>query len=290
MQIGDSPLAEAGRRYFSAENAKTWISLLRPAFHLREPAEGEPVVSRLGGAPLLPPDVEWPAWDGHGPLSFVASVDCDLVPADELDIPLPGTGTLNFFYYNAVGDDAVDYLDPDTIVGGTRVVYVPAGAEVAPRRVPDGLAPFPETLFGGEMIATAPDNESAALVAAYGGDQDDPDAYQDYPTTDDGQGFWDMLTTFRRDHSPHHQIGGYALPKAGNVEKEAAHVVVPGKDDAAKAARQKVASQLVLLAQIDSDSRSGMEWGDTGRLYWLIQRDDLEARRFDRATFTWQSE
>jgi uncharacterized protein YwqG len=33
-----------------------------------------------------------------------------------------------------------------------------------------------------------------------------------------------------------------------------------------------------------------MEWGDTGRLYWLIRREDLAARRFERATFTWQSE
>jgi uncharacterized protein YwqG len=56
------------------------------------------------------------------------------------------------------------------------------------------------------------------------------------------------------------------------------------------AAIRQLASQLVLLAQIDSDSRSGMAWGDTGRLYWLIRSEDLAAGRFEKSTFTWQSE
>ncbi|WP_307936554.1 DUF1963 domain-containing protein [Salinispora arenicola] len=29
-------------------------------------------------------------------------------------------------------------------------------------------------------------------------------------------------------------------------------------------------------------------WGDVGMLYWLIRPEDLTARRFDRALFTWQ--
>jgi hypothetical protein len=293
MEISESPLAEAGRRFFSPENAKTWIELLRPGFHLREQNEGEPLVGYLGGDPLLPAGVEWPVWEGHGPLSFVAAVDCGEIPVSELDIPVPDDGMLLFFYFNGVGEDAVQYLDPDSIKGGTRVVYVPEGAEdVAERAVPEGLEAFPRVLLTGELIATAPDNENAALVAAYG----DPDTaaddgdYTEFPYTDDGDGFYDALTSFRRDHSPHHRIGGYALPKAGSVTKEAAHAVAPGDDDAAKAERRELLGELVMLLQIDSDGRAAMEWGDTGRLYWLIKREDLAARDFDKATFTWQSE
>jgi hypothetical protein len=293
MEISESPLAEAGRRFFSPENAKTWIELLRPGFHLREQNEGEPLVGYLGGDPLLPAGVEWPVWEGHGPLSFVAAVDCGEIPVSELDIPVPDDGMLLFFYFNGVGEDAVQYLDPDSIKGGTRVVYVPEGAEdVAERAVPEGLEAFPRVLLTGELIATAPDNENAALVAAYG----DPDTaaddgdYTEFPYTDDGDGFYDALTSFRRDHSPHHRIGGYALPKAGSVTKEAAHAVAPGDDDAAKAERRELLGELVMLLQIDSDGRAAMEWGDTGRLYWLIKRSDLAARNFDQATFTWQSE
>lgn len=290
MQIDDSPLADAGRRFFSPENAQKWISLLRPGFHLRGLDPGERPVGYLGGEPLMPKDVEWPVWEGHGPLSFVAAVDCDEVPAVELDIPLPESGMLLFFYFNGVGDDAVQYLDAESVAQGTRVLYVPEDAEgVAPREVPEGLEAFPRVMLGGELIATAPDNESAALKAAYG-DPDAEDAYTEFPTLDDGDGFYEMLTAFRRDHSPHHRVGGYALPKAGRVETEAAHALAPGDDDESKDLRRALLDDLVLLAQIDSDSRAGMEWGDTGRLYWLIRREDLAAGRFDKATFTWQSE
>jgi len=290
MQISDSPLAEAGRRYFSAQDAETWISLLRPGFHLRALAPDESVAGYLGGDPALPADLEWPAWAEHGPLNFVAAIDCAEVPAHELDIPLPESGQLLFFYYDGLGDSTVVYTDSDSVINGTRVIYVPADAEVALRSAPEGLTPFPRLLLGGDMIATAPDNENAALIAAYG-DPDDPADYVDYPTTDaDGNGFWDELTAFRRDHAPHHRIGGYALPIQGSVEPEGAQVFHPGKEEQAETARKELAAQLVLLAQIDSDSRSAMGWGDAGRLYWMIRRDDLTAGRFDKATFTWQTE
>ncbi|WP_439377317.1 DUF1963 domain-containing protein [Amycolatopsis lexingtonensis] len=44
----------------------------------------------------------------------------------------------------------------------------------------------------------------------------------------------------------------------------------------------------MLLAQIDSDDKTGMIWGDAGMLYWVIRTDDLEAGRFDRARCTLQ--
>jgi len=290
MQISESPLAEAGRRYFSAQNAETWISLLRPSFHLRAVAEGESVAGYLGGDPMLPADVAWPEWPDRGPLNFIAAIDCSQVPVQELDIPFPESGELLFFYYDGLGDSSVAYTDPDSVINGTRVIYVPDGVDVDLRSAPEGLTPYPRLLLGGDMIATAPDNENAALIAAYG-NPDDPADYVDYPTTDpDGTGFWDDVTAFRRDHSPHHRIGGYALPIQGSVEPEAAHVIHPGKEEEAKEARKELVAQLVLLAQIDSDTRSGMGWGDSGRLYWIIPREDLAAKNFDKATFTWQTE
>ncbi|HZP50138.1 YwqG family protein [Actinocrinis sp.] len=290
MQISESPLAQAGRQYFSEQDAETWAGLLRPGFQLRAlEAEGS-VTAYLGGDPLLPKDVEWPVWEGHGPLHFVGAVDCGQVPSQELDIPLPASGQLLFFYFDGLGDSSVTATDPDSVSNGTRVIYVPEEAEIAPRTAPEGAAPYPRLLLSGEVIATAPDNENAALIAAFG-DPDDPSGYCDYPTADpNGTGFWEALTAYRRDHQPHHQIGGYALPVQGAVEREGAQVVHPGEDEAAIGARKQLASQLVLLAQIDSDSRSGMNWDDAGRLYWMITREDLAAGRFDKATFTWQCE
>ena len=290
MQISDSPLAEAGRLYFSPADAETWIKLLRPGFHLRTLHDGEEPVGYLGGDPELPADVEWPVWEGHGPLDFIAAFDCARVPTKDLDIPLPESGTLLFFYFDGLGTSSVAYTDPDSVFNGTRVLYVPADAESATRPAPGGTSPFPRLDLGGNLIATAPDNENATLIAAYG-DPNDPVAYAEYPTTDpDGTDFWKDVSAFRRDNWPHHRVGGYSLPVQGAVEPEGAEAFHPGKEADAEAARKELATDLVLLIQIDSDPRVGMAWADAGRLYWMIRREDLAARRFEKATFTWQSE
>ena len=40
---------------------------------------------------------------------------------------------------------------------------------------------------------------------------------------------------------------------------------------------------MALLLQVDSIlAATGMEWGDEGRLYWMIRHEDLVAARFDR--------
>jgi uncharacterized protein YwqG len=298
MQMSDSPLAQAGRDYFSARDAQTWQALLRPAFHLRALAEGrrEPVVAYLGGLPLLPEDVEWPQWKDHGPLYFVAALDCSQVPAAQLDLPLPASGQLLFFYFDGLGESAVSYTDADSVANGTRVLYVPEDAQIAERAAPQGMTPFPRLLLTGELIASAPNNEHPALIAAFG-DPGDSAHYCAYPTIDpEGVGFWQALDAYRGAHAPHHQIGGYASPVQGPVEPEGAHALHQEDQAAAgpsapdEASIEELASQLVLLAQVDHDSRSGMAWGDTGRLYWMIRREDLAAGRFDQTTFTWQTE
>lgn len=47
--------------------------------------------------------------------------------------------------------------------------------------------------------------------------------------------------------------------------------------------------ELCLLLQTDSNYAAGMQWGDVGRLYFWIEFDDLEARRYDRTRVEMQS-
>lgn len=42
-----------------------------------------------------------------------------------------------------------------------------------------------------------------------------------------------------------------------------------------------------LLAQIDTDDDAGMDWAGQ-RIYFLIRKEDLTARRFNRTHFTTQ--
>ena len=47
-------------------------------------------------------------------------------------------------------------------------------------------------------------------------------------------------------------------------------------------------SDEVLLLQVDADDRAGMDWGDSGRLFYLIRRDDLVAARFGGVRLAFQ--
>jgi hypothetical protein len=295
MLIADSDLAQAGRQYLDAEAADAWAKLLRPAFRLRALASGEAVVGYLGGDPLMPADVEWPQWEGQGPLAFVGAIDCGALPVEELDLPLPSDGALLFFYFDGQvtpDDDSadkatVDYWRPESTRGGSRVVYVPADAEMAQRSAPEPITAYPMVPLGGELIATRPDLDHPAFRAAFG-DPYDPAAPPSSAAVV-GDQFSSALDEIRRGRAPHHQIGGYALPIQSSAEIEAGYGRFPGNDPQAAEARTRLAGQLTLLAQFGSDSAAGMSWGDAGMLYWLIDPEDLAARRFEAALFTWQS-
>ena len=49
------------------------------------------------------------------------------------------------------------------------------------------------------------------------------------------------------------------------ADRQPAHAFHPGKEEQAAAAREELASELVLPAQIDSDSRSGTHTGRSRR-------------------------
>ncbi|MBS2537048.1 DUF1963 domain-containing protein [Catenulispora sp. NF23] len=114
-------LASVAREHLSAGDAATWAALLRPGVRLvRDDAEeddggrgggggGGAVAARLGGVPRLPAGVGWPRWEGHGPLGFVAAVDCAAV-------------------------------DRAAMAGaGARVIYVAADAETVERAAPEQI-------------------------------------------------------------------------------------------------------------------------------------------------------
>jgi len=288
--IPDSPLADAARQYLTAEDAAAWIGLLRPAFHLRERAAGEPVVGYLGGSPLLPEDVEWPTWERHGPLAFIGAIDCGELPVKELDIPLPADGALLFFYFDGQIDDS-DVVDDDQWTtpadgaAGSRVLYVPADAEMSERIAPEPLGEYDRILLSGEVTATGPDFDHPAFRAGFGDPYDPASPHQALA----GDAFSAAVDEVYQAQAPNHQIAGYARPVQSSIENEAARTAYPVKSDAALVARAELAGQLIVLAQIDSEYSNGMAWGDAGTLYWLIRPEDLAALRLDAALFTWQS-
>ncbi|MGW1893934.1 YwqG family protein [Streptomyces sp. NPDC002004] len=270
------------REYLPAEIAERWTGLFRPALSLENasPAGGgaEPLVGRLGGLPELPEDGEWPVWEGYGPLSFIASVDCAALPSAALDIALPVDGTLAFFHFDGQLDDGrarVAPRDPGSWAGA-RVLYIPAGVAVAERAAPEGIRPYPQVALTARVQTTAPYLWHPVVYREFAPMSDDHPLWDD----DFREALWDIGSSV-------HQLGGHADPEQDEVESEVAHGVLgspPWNDPRI----EEEALRWVLLAQFGSDDDAGMMWGDCGSLYWLIRPEDLAERRFDRAMFTWQ--
>lgn len=282
--VRTNEFVEAARTHLPTELADRWIALLRPGLYLRPAAPGEPVVCRLGGNPRLAEATPWPEWPGHGPLTFIAEVDCAALPHGELDLAFPAVGTLLFFYFDGqFGHDRALVLG--SIIDsqpGARVLYVEPGAEVAERCAPEGIEPYPGQCLAGDLADTIPD---------YG----HPDAVWMLIEPDAGAVFGKEFTAAV--HVPHrgprHQLAGHAHPVQGAVEPAVAVRFVTSATPAPTPEEEAYwayapAREWRLLAQFDTDSTSHMMWGDGGTLYWLITADDLAARRFDRARMTWE--
>jgi hypothetical protein len=162
------------------------------------------------------------------------------------------------------------------------------------------------------ILIFAPDGERATLV-------DPPDDVLVTPSlplvaavVDDSDGAW-------RDSEsrvPRHKLGGFAdwiqgdgrmnayftsvLPSSDPEAAEALRRVsidpesLSKPEDYLRAVRQleahgidplvlgQASEDFELLAQIDSDERAGLQWGDVGRLFLFARMSDVHARRFDR--------
>ena len=285
-------VAELAGRFLPADVAPRWLRLLRPGAALRHARPGAPVAAVLGGQPRLPDSVDWPVWEDHGPLSFVAAIDCAALSAVPLDITLP-FGMLLFFYFDGRIDNhdaLVDTGDP----AGARVLYVTPDQAISRRACPGSIEPYPRVNLAVVPVMTFPTWGHPDLQAAFKDPAEDLQSFLGHPVNGDAfqEALWD------RHAGPCHQVGGYASPVQWPAEYEVAdaalrhaghHVLEHRGDqgDGDPRLRAEVA-RWTLLAQIDSDHRAGMNWGDAGVLYWLMRRTDRTGSDLEKASFTWQ--
>ncbi|MEU3730028.1 DUF1963 domain-containing protein [Streptomyces sp. NPDC033538] len=261
---------QALERGVPAPDVNRWLGLARPMLRTAPDGKG-PVVGRLGGPLMLPPDAPTPG-DNYPPVGeeedeynadhqLILTLDLSALPDGATDMPLPPDGTLLLF----VNAD----LEPDPAGG---VVYVPAGVPVEEResspdyevyeydspeeldaelravgdlRLVPGVS-LPTTPPDAEMLARHPHAETLREV---------------WSEQSDGGGDW--------------QLGGHAAnfddygdPVASSAYMEEDEEV-PDPDD------------WVLLAQWVGFPMS--------ILYWTMPRRDLAALRFDRVTVQMQA-
>ncbi|MGW3107178.1 DUF1963 domain-containing protein [Streptomyces sp. NPDC001100] len=283
--------AEALGRGIPPRGVEGWIAAARPCATLVTRGDG-PVVGRFGGPLLLPADAPDP-W-----FPLLATLDCAALPEEVTGLPLPADGRLLLFGFPEM-----------TSYGGSagEVVYIPEGTPVEERtpKYPcvhgekgaefhdvDALGVYeqfpqeelrlePDVSLPSHFLATSPESGEGTVPLP------------GHPSARELAEVWEETYGDIVVDGPLH-IGGYASHEcpetdpvadaAEDAERARQHrtEAAPGSADATPLPAPK---EWTLLAQWDI----GLDEREGSTLHWVIPRQDLAGRRFDRAhvSFFW---
>ena len=252
------------------ERADALLDLALPSV-LLESSEPEPGIrSRLRGLPDLPQSAEWPRTDDV-PLAFIAQIDLAETRSGAME-SLPADGMLSFFYEAAEqGAWGFDPADRDKFA----VIFTtdPGSERQAPSDLPSECR-FPMRSLRPSVETTYAPWESRA-ISELGLTRDEMSRYAEAlaferPTAHRLLGHPDMI---QGEMQLECQLASNGL-YVGNPQ---------GYEDPRVAELETGADDWMLLLQVDSDDAAQMMWGDVGRLYYWIRKQDLAARRFEQA-------
>lgn len=232
--------------------------------------------SKIGGLPDLPKGVAW-FKEKHGQsLSFLAQINCRDLKGVKADLALPNEGILYFFYSAEQEAWGFDIKDADKF----KVFYSKTTDHLERRVAPGDLGNY--SVFKACALTFKP---SVSLPSW------ENDFVQNH-LTDEEQDRYIAMTG--ADVS--NKLCGYADNIQGEMELECQLVTnglycgdPSGYNDPRRSELEKGASDWQLLLQIDSEEeKTGMMWGDVGRIYFWIKKQDLINQDFDKAWFAVQ--
>lgn len=261
--------------------------LLKPSLRLRSEkiAQGKQAVasSRMGGLPDLPSEWQWPRWDGYDhpnqylkkeptPLSFICQLNLAELPWRPAGIP--ETGILYFFFDTLNQPWGFDPKDKE----GFRVLYFDGPSD----RLTTTSAP--EDLIDDCVFASCSLTATPEIML--------PDWLDHLDIDEDGDNYQELLDQMIGSAGGvHHRFLGHPQSIQGDMQLECQLVSnglycgdPSGYNDPRAESLREGAKDWQLLLQIDSDEENpGWMWGDCGRIYFWIHRDDLIDRAFENA-------
>lgn len=221
------------------------------------------------------------------PLTFVAQLDfAELWAAGALDPDMPRCGVLFLFYDTFEQPWGFDPEDAPC----ARVLFHEAVEASAARQAPHELAAFGQQgvlpMFACEpQPCWTPLPLALATTDRLGLTEEMEDCINEWWSEDDHL----YASSNGQDWKCHH-VGGWPTPIQGDMQTQCALVAAGhycGNGDAysdpALESVRATATDWLLLAQLGTDEKAGMMWGDSGQLYLWIRRHDLQARRFEAA-------
>ncbi|MBN8647994.1 MAG: DUF1963 domain-containing protein [Caulobacterales bacterium] len=219
------------------------------------------------------------------PLSFVAQINFAKIIDNNLDEDFPKSGRLWIFYDNVEQPWGYDNVHTQ----GASVIF--SESENLERKLPPSDDEFfnnyckfkPLKIIQHQCITPIP--YYYPDFCSLNIDESQGEAYWDWWMEDEEVYSSENGTNYRC-----HRIGGWPTPIQGDMQT-ICEVVSQGyytgdsigykkaKEDGAN----KHADQWVLLAQIGTDEKADILWGDSGQIYIWIKREDLKNRHFDKA-------
>ena len=258
------------------------IKLARPSVRLVRGGSERVGGSRLGGVPDVPADFSWPHFFEDAPLGFIAQVNLSDIQSIYPDRLVPESGLLSFYY-----DPKQEVWGFDPKDRGRRTVLY-FDAPVAP------AAHVPSTLSSqgqyqsvplqaqGELTLPAPDSLEVERLGL--GEQQ-------------RKAYWALsgeLNELRGKGGLHRFLGWpeeIQHDPAVEVQLPANGISAGGPDGyRSDEGKRLMANRDVwqLLLQVDSDEAAGMMWGDVGRLFYMIRKDDLANSAWAECWFSLQ--
>lgn len=239
--------------------------------------------SHFGGVPDVPQGFSWPYYETDTrrdaevkprPLAFLAQIDCAALPKTDGEDALPQTGILSFFYEL----DSMKWgFDPKD-AGCARVFWFEDAESLSP-------ADFPE-----ELAATS---RFPAIHIDMCVKEDYPD-YEDLSELVDLEDYTAAIQRLEIERPAYcSKLLGWPDIIQNNMTVQCelvnrGYYMGNGLDeipqDILDAAFRNSAQDWLLLFQLDTVEHNDFElmFGDCGRIYFYIRREDLKRRRFDR--------
>ena len=229
-----------------------------PVEDVEDAKEGE--LTRLGGAPDVSSDFQWPTYQGRH-LSFLGQFD------------FYEDGILLSFFYDTT--ESPWGFSPEHI--GSCKVFAFDRTALVPAEFPAELAAenqFPTRDLRLGMDINLPNSKSEILN------------YLEIPKSD-----IELLEKLENDGENDpvcHHLLGFPILVQGDMElmcEKVANGIDCGSpsafEDETLESFIEQAERWRLLFQCDSDPKAGWNWGDEGRLFFWIKREELEAGNFE---------
>lgn len=231
--------------------------------------------SKIGGKPDLTSSSEWPMTKANKSLSFIGQINCAELKIFDKENLLPSKGLISFFYCSDQEAWGFDPKDFDRF----KVIYTEPIDNLVRIEFPKDLEDH--SIFQPNEL------KFDCSLSLPGWEHDSIDGTLSDNETDN---------YIEISSGTENQILGYANCIQGPMELECQLVTnglycgnPSGYEDPKRKELESGKEDWVLLLQVDSEEdNAGMMWGDSGKLYYWIRKQDLKDKNFDKSWFVLQ--